>query len=45
MKNDQATKAFRDAPVSQAVLKNAVPAMLAHRSKTETPSPVFTERE
>ena len=29
MKNDQATKVFRDAPVSQAVLKNAVPAMLA----------------
>lgn len=29
MKNDQATKLFRDAPVPQAVLKNAVPAMLA----------------
>lgn len=29
MKNDQAAKIFRDAPVSQAVLKNAVPAMLA----------------
>lgn len=29
MKNDQATKVFRDAPVAQAVLKNAVPAMLA----------------
>lgn len=29
MKNDQATKLFRDAPVSQAVLKNAIPAMLA----------------
>lgn len=29
MKNDQATKVFRDAPVSQAVLNNAVPAMLA----------------
>lgn len=29
MKSDQATKVFRDAPVSQAVLKNAVPAMLA----------------
>lgn len=29
MKNEQATKLFRDAPVSQAVLKNAVPAMLA----------------
>lgn len=29
MKNNQATKVFRDAPVSQAVLKNAVPAMLA----------------
>lgn len=29
MKNDQATKVFRDAPVSQAVLKNAIPAMLA----------------
>ena len=29
MKNDQAIKIFRDAPVFQAVLKNAVPAMLA----------------
>lgn len=29
MKDDQATKVFQDAPVSQAVLKNAVPAMLA----------------
>lgn len=29
MKNNQATKVFMDAPVHQAVLKNAVPAMLA----------------
>ncbi|MDO4304910.1 MAG: MATE family efflux transporter, partial [Bacillota bacterium] len=29
MKNDQAAKIFRDAPVSQAVLKNTIPAMLA----------------
>lgn len=29
MNNNQATKVFRNAPVSQAVLKNAVPAMLA----------------
>ena len=29
MKNDQAIKIFRDAPVFQAVLKNAVPAMLS----------------
>lgn len=29
MNNTQATKVFRDAPVSHAVLKNAVPAMLA----------------
>lgn len=29
MKNDQSTNIFRNAPVSQAVLKNAVPAMLA----------------
>lgn len=29
MDNKQATKVFRDAPVPQAVLKNAVPAMLA----------------
>lgn len=29
MKNNQAKEIFRDAPVSQAVLKNALPAMLA----------------
>lgn len=29
MKNEQVTKIFRDAPVPQAILKNAVPAMLA----------------
>lgn len=29
MKNNQTTNVFRDAPISQAVLKNSVPAMLA----------------